>query len=105
MGAPRQSTTTTLMAPWHPLAYYGPKDAISIQKVANEALVEEDELRAMEQDAPILEVDFLEPTIRTCSNCGCVSFSQVLHDAFSSTNSISQEMLDSMAYIHLRMNS
>ena len=31
-----------------PLAHYDPKDAISTQNVANEALAEEDQLREME---------------------------------------------------------
>lgn len=34
----------------------GPQDATPDQQVAQEALVEEDEIQAMEQDAPIPEV-------------------------------------------------
>lgn len=46
------------MTPFPP---YGPQDAAPTQ----EALIEEVEIRGMEQDALVLEADFPKPTLRT----------------------------------------
>lgn len=58
----------------------------------------------MEQDATP-NVDFLEPTLRTQSSRGRASSSQTSHNASSSIDPASQEMMDSIRCLHLRMDS
>nr|CAN76541.1 hypothetical protein VITISV_034655 [Vitis vinifera] len=60
---------------------------------------EEDEIRAMEQDAPVLEV-----APRTCSNQGRARKSRASHGASTSIGPTTQEM-DPMTIVLQRLDS
>ena len=93
------------MAPPTP---HGPQDVAPTapaQEETHEALVEEDEIQAMEQDTPVPKVDFLELTPRTHSSCNHASSSRASHIASTLVDLTTREMMDSMTCLHLRMDS
>lgn len=59
----------------------------------------------MKQDALIPEVDFPKLASRTRSSRGHVSSSRASHAASALVDPTTKEMLDSMTYFHLRMDS
>lgn len=59
----------------------------------------------MKQDAPVPEIDFPKLALRTRSNHGHVSSSRASHAASALVNPKTKEMLDSMTYFYLRMDS
>lgn len=80
--------------------HHGSQDVAPTQ----EALIEENELQAIEHNA-IPKTDFPEPVSRTHFSHGRASSSRTSHDASSLANPTSREMMDSMARLHQRMDS
>lgn len=75
------------------------------QEAAQKALIEENNIRSMKQDAPILDTNFPELTQHTHFNKGHQRPSLSSAQASTSTNLTPRKLLDLMTSLYLRMDT
>lgn len=83
---------------------YGPMVLLA-QNVVQEAFLEDDEIRAMEQEDLILEFDFPKLALHPCTSRGRGGPCHSPIQAYTFVDPSLQELLNSMMSLHLRMDA